>query len=251
MSYILDALKKADQKRKLGVIPGLRTDHGALVNIEQRPRFSPRLIALGAAGLFLLLNIALWLWWSKPWQVEQPRVVAPVAQPQPVVSPARENSPPAAPSAPDESRRQDASMEPPQSQVTPSAPPVAVPEEPVTNEEMDAPVLSYPEEPIAAPVSPDKTEGVGRDAVTPDEAGEQSARVMALAELPNHIQQALPQIQISLHFFSNRPEARLVRINDRHLHEGDIVANELRLLEITEGGAVFSFRGYRFQVEKL
>lgn len=142
-------------------------------------------------------------------------------------------------------------MEPPQSQVTPSAPPVAVPEEPVTNEEMDAPVLSYPEEPIAAPVSPDKTEGVGRDAVTPDEAGEQSARVMALAELPNHIQQALPQIQISLHFFSNRPEARLVRINDRHLHEGDMVANELRLLEITEGGAVFSFRGYRFQVEKL
>lgn len=249
MSYILDALKKADQKRKLGVVPGLQTDHAAVVNIEKKRRFSPMLVALVAGGL--LLNGALLLWWSKPWQVEQLPVIAPVAMPQPAVAPTKETALPASPPAPVQTTYVDEGMDLPQNTVAPAAAPVVEPEEPVSNEEVDAPVLSYPEEQIVATINPDETGGGAREVVTPAQGVDQGAGVLAQSELPNHIQQALPQIQISLHFFSNRSESRLVRINDRHLREGDMVANELRLLEITEGGAVFSFRGYRFRVDKL
>jgi len=266
MSYILDALKKADQKRKVGMIPGLQTDHAALVNIEKRRRFLPILVVLVAAVLFL--NGVLWLWWSRPWQDDSERqatlgVVAPVSQPQPVLPRTRESvRPPALPSQNEAPRVVENMNVPPQVNAPPAqvpvtggraqvAPPIAAPAGPVAHEEVEAPVLTYPEEPLAQIVAPDEQGGEAEEAAAAAPVGDQSAGVVAQADLPEHIQQALPQIRISLHFFSNKPEARLVRINDRHLHEGDMVASDLRLLEITEGGVILGFRGYQFRLDKL
>jgi len=66
MSYILEALKKADKKRKLGETPDLHTVHeSGLENPDQR---SGWLLALALA---LLANAALITWWLKPWSPEQ------------------------------------------------------------------------------------------------------------------------------------------------------------------------------------
>ncbi len=46
--------------------------------------------------------------------------------------------------------------------------------------------------------------------------------------------------------YSNKPEERILNINGRMMREGQEVAPGLRLEEINQDGAVFSFRGTRF-----
>lgn len=262
MSYILDALKKSDQKRKLGAVPGLQTDHAALINIEKKRRSYPKIVAV-VAGV-LLLNVMLWLWWARPWQIDPPQqqaslvVVAPVAPAQPVVPQTSQSAmPPSLPSS-DTSPGLVAQVPLPANPVAPVTTDVAAPTwEVEDDQEVADPVLSYPEEFSEPTDGLDEQEGAAVDEVaeapevvaTPEVA--LTPNVMAQADLPGNIQQALPQIQISLHFFSNKPEARLVRINDRFLHEGDMVANELRLEEIIESGVVLRFRGYQFRVDRM
>lgn len=261
MSYILDALKKSDQKRKLGAVPDLQTEHAVLVNRAKRRQLSPKLLPL--AAFVLLLNIVLWLWWAKPWQgdMELPtakvEVVVPVTQPEPIVSQVVESPMPQAPPMPDEPPRVAENMDMPQNEVVLEAteektPPVAEPTWEMEDEEVDSPVYSEVDEPAAQTELPyEETAGTEEVVAAAPEGAIEVAGVLSRDELPEQIQQVLPQLRISLHFFSNKPEARLVRINDRHLHEGDMVASELRLLEITESGVILSFRGYQFLVNKL
>lgn len=71
--------------------------------------------------------------------------------------------------------------------------------------------------------------------------------VVAQRDLPLLIQRALPELQISMHAYSAQPEARLVRVNDKLLREGDSAAAGVRLEKITPDGMIFSYRNYRFR----
>jgi general secretion pathway protein B len=218
---------------------------------------------LPLAAFVLLLNIVLWLWWAKPWQGDMAlptakvEVVVPVSQPEPIVSQVMESPMPQAPPMPDERPRVAENMNMPQNAVVLEATeektaPVAEPTWAMEKEEIDSPVYPEVDEPAAQTALPyEETDGTEEAVAAAPEGATEVAGVLSQDELPEHIQQALPQLRISLHFFSNKPEARLVRINDRHLHEGDMVASELRLLEITESGVILSFRGYQFLVNKL
>lgn len=78
MSYILDAIKKADQKRELGTVPDVHTIHEAPLAEARRPRWLYWLAAI------LLVNaggIGWWLLWSGP------AAKAPVAQSAPPTKP--------------------------------------------------------------------------------------------------------------------------------------------------------------------
>ncbi len=59
-------------------------------------------------------------------------------------------------------------------------------------------------------------------------------------------QQALPEIAVTIHSFSPQAAARMVRINGRTLREGDSLAPNLKLAEVTKGGVIFSLNGKRF-----
>jgi len=119
MSYILDALRRADAERDRGQIPGLNAQPGpAAMSAEPR---RPGMLALGlGAGLVLVLAAAL-AWWLWPRaaaptpvvvQTVQPPVLpapppAPAATPAPAVVPAPaplpvvvSAPPPVAPAAP-------------------------------------------------------------------------------------------------------------------------------------------------------
>ncbi len=62
MSYILEAIKKADQKRKLGSVPDVHTIH-EMPPVAARKLFWPYIVA---AGLFI--NVAFITWWLHPWE---------------------------------------------------------------------------------------------------------------------------------------------------------------------------------------
>jgi general secretion pathway protein B len=61
------------------------------------------------------------------------------------------------------------------------------------------------------------------------------------------VQQELPALTISVHAYSGKPADRLVGINNRLLHEGEYVADGLKLEQITPDGMILSYKGYRFR----
>ncbi len=74
MSFILDALKKSDNKRPQTSPPRLDTDHGQAAQSRRRPLRGYLL------GLVLLLNVGLLLWFFVPWRP------APLADSKPAVA---------------------------------------------------------------------------------------------------------------------------------------------------------------------
>jgi hypothetical protein len=70
--------------------------------------------------------------------------------------------------------------------------------------------------------------------------------IVAFADLPESIRQALPPLQINGYAEGAGGEAMLL-VNDRLVSVGDEIGAGLRVLEISRDGSVFSFRSYRFR----
>lgn len=77
----------------------------------------------------------------------------------------------------------------------------------------------------------------------------QTDRVPFLSELPFSTQSMLPEMEYRGHVYSPTPEKRMIMINAVIVREGDTIAPDLSLTEITENGLIMSFRGTDFQVE--
>ena len=74
-------------------------------------------------------------------------------------------------------------------------------------------------------------------------------RVLKPADLPASVAGDLPEFKISLHYYIAEPQSRVVRINDRTLHEGDYLSEGLKVEQIYERAVVMNYRGWRFQLE--
>lgn len=72
-----------------------------------------------------------------------------------------------------------------------------------------------------------------------------------ITELPINVQRQVPNLVFSSHLYSDDAGFRMVNINGKMIREGDMVANDLKLLEITEGGVVLGYRHYVFEVSVL
>ena len=70
-----------------------------------------------------------------------------------------------------------------------------------------------------------------------------------MRQLPVRIQQALPDIRISVHAYSKRPENRIVSINGKVTKEGQRIDSDLSLEEITQDGVILSYEKYHFKVK--
>ncbi|MDH5711282.1 MAG: general secretion pathway protein GspB [Gammaproteobacteria bacterium] len=75
--------------------------------------------------------------------------------------------------------------------------------------------------------------------------------VVDIDELPANIRQQIPAMVFSAHVYSTAARQRSLVINDRFMEEGDSVTPELTLFEITPGGAIFDYRGYRFKTSVI
>jgi len=224
MSYILDALRKSDQQRRLGLVPGLPPLPPTML---ARP--GPALLPYALLGLAAVLVVGMAIAWLRPWP--QPAAQVPALALAAAATPLQPE-PPARPPA-TAAALVSASPAPAAAVPLPAAMP-PLPRQPAARVETRARAPA----PAVAAVDP-----AGKQAAVPA----LQAPVMALVDLPQSIRQQLPPLAVAVHAYSGTARDRLVSINGRMLREGDLLAPDLRLDQITPDGMVFEFRGYRFR----
>lgn len=213
MSYILEALKKAQAERQLGNAPTIHapTLHVAPAHVPVVKKTG--VLALGVA--VVVLAGAGWFFWSQ--RTPAPAVVltapaAVAAVPAPVVvAPAPVVAPAAAPVAPP-------------APVMAQAEPVVRPRKAAA-----APLAAAPVAAPAAPASPEDNLRYARD-------------------LPQEIQQQLPHVAFGGYMYSDYAADRLVLVDKTLRHEGEEIAPGLMLEKLLPRGAVLNFRGTRYRV---
>ena len=254
MSYILDALKRADSERERGVVPGL---HAQPVPLDSSNQAASRalgpLVLLVALGLLLLLCLILWRWLSpSPAPVSAampaaPQIIAaaPLAAPIPV-RPAHEQPPSLAGaiSVTPEVAKNPASnpataprMVLAPAQLTPAPSSVERAQDRAEPETRSTPSRALP--PPAQPANAQAT-----PAATPAPGG----RVVPLAELPADLRLAMPKMVISGATYANNPAYRMLIINGQVFHEGEKLATDLLLEQIGPKSAVLNYKGQRYSV---
>lgn len=257
MSYILDALKRAESERSRGEIPGLHAQPMARVATDHEESAGGwRALAL-AVTVVVVLGALAWWWLSGDQPV--PAVVPPQAPPlaaSPSTSPAPAN-PPALVNAP---APVVAAVEPPVASAQPKPPPRRNPAPAIksaaTPANTAAPGLSpSPVSSVSKPAPqsqmPADNIGATRSTGTPAPAASgatREPRVLAMSELPADVISSLPALVVSGASYSDQPASRMVIINGALYREGDRLTSELTLQHIALRSAVLSFRGYRFSI---
>lgn len=252
MSFILDALRKSEDRRRIGRAPDL--DQGLRVPAQQRRRASWRLPALAFGGLVLLAVglIAGRALFQSP--VSETRPIA-VESGIEAALPSAEDTPrtearatESAPISVDETRARvrDESETSATDAISDAQPAVAVTDAP-------APSRAEPEMAQAAADSPEADmEGATVAAVEPAVAEQRDATQPEVREyvyrweLPHGMQRELPALTMSIHVYTEDPAGRFVLVNGERYVEGDRLAPGVRLVSIVREGAVIDFRDHRF-----
>ena len=228
MSYILDALRKADAQRERNPARGIHAQPATALPPDRDPDASSRLGWLGAAlAGAALLALTLW-WFARPDSPVEAPPFSPVA-----TSPAAGAVVPT-PSPP---------LPAPATEVFPAAPPMSPPIRPVPA----PPPAVLP--PVPVPFPPG--EALGRaptPPAAPQPAGATGERLPSIAELPAEVQRDLPRLTITGGVYSNDPAQRLLIVNGQVLNEGADAAPGVVLTQIRPKTAVLTFRGWRYGV---
>jgi general secretion pathway protein B len=212
MSYILEALRKSEQERQATSARGV----GMLLppTATYRP-VQRRGLILGV--VLAMLAVLAGLWWLSPAAPAKPSALA--ASPA-VAAPA--TPPPAAPAQ--------VAVAPPVTPPPAAPAPLAV-----------APTASTPTAVLAPPV---RSVAPAPAKKTPAPSANPPAAAAPLADSAE-TGKGLPAIRIS--GFIDDEQGKLAIINDKLVREGEEVAPGLRLEEIVDDKAVFSFKGQRFR----
>lgn len=249
MSYILEALKKAQAERQLGSSPTIHAptlQAGAHTAASGRLK-RPVMLALVAMAVVIVVLLVLML------------------RPASLVAPAV-SSAPAAPAMPAGSV--DAVASTPQQPVPAPQLPAALPEpvtalpppvatvttplaQPSTSPEKSATALAQPSTPPARPSTPAAASMASpASAATPAPAT--TARVeepvLNLRELPEPIQRAIPPVTVGGYIYSRNAADRLLLVDKILRREGEEVAPGLLLEKLNPKEAVFNYKGYRYRV---
>ncbi|MEO7337891.1 MAG: general secretion pathway protein GspB [Caldimonas sp.] len=90
--------------------------------------------------------------------------------------------------------------------------------------------------------------------MAPSPAGRDAApaanepRILSVRDLPEDVRKSLPNVSVSGSTYSSDKASRMLMINGQIFHEGDAIASGLVLQQIRPRGAVFGFKGYRYEV---
>lgn len=221
MSYILDALRRADAERERGGVPGLHTQAMPEIGDDERPARARGLkpwqwVVIGLAGGLAVAVAVAWQWSGSE----------PAPPPAPPLPP-----PPIAIAVP-----------------PPSPPPAAVPEPaPATVPVATAPAAPPP---VAAAIAPMRATPAAAIVSAGADAASAPAprRVASLAELPADVRAGLPALAFGGSIYSNTPANRLLIVNGQLLHEGDALGPGTTLEQIKPKAAVINVRGQRFEI---
>jgi general secretion pathway protein B len=233
MSYILDALKKADQERRRGKNPDFLDPHG---RPPQEPKkrtwlYVPLIIFVAAAGSLG------WYFGHDNADMNEVRLKpAPVqivtekhAVQQPETQPALAH------------QLQKPSAEQPAAEPLKQTPPKA---EIVTDTKIplkpSKPLKSLKEKPVAS--------AKAEESVAAPEPKANPKKIYSINELPDSVKQGLPAFNITTHIYSPEPSERLASINGHIGREGKELMPGVVLDSVLPDGAILKYQGYRFRV---
>jgi general secretion pathway protein B len=227
MSYILEALKKAQAERARGAIPGV--DAQPLPTIAPRAPARQWLWITGALAALALGAVLLW----------------PAAQTQRQRDTSSEPTPPVAMRTEESAGRAAApAAQTPIPTPAPTPGPTA-PARSATTTPVPAPAAPAVSPP--PPAKPARRMGETAPAASPA-ATPAPERIALLQELPAQIQREIPPIAINGYLYASNPADRSVLINNRLRREGDQLADGLTLEKLLPSEMVLNYRGYRYRV---
>jgi len=210
MSYILEALKKAQAERQLGNAPTIHAP-----SLHAAPPHLPLVKKTGALALgagAVVLAVAGYFAWSG--HTPAPAVIpaTALAPPPPAPMAAAVPAPGPAPAL-----------------VVAAAPAPVAPAPRPRKVEAPVPVKAPVARPVPVPAAPEDTVRYARD-------------------LPADIQQQLPRVAFGGYMYSDNAADRLVLVDKTLRHEGEEIAPGLMLEKLLPKGAVLNFRGTRYRV---
>lgn len=214
MSYILDALRRADAERERDPARGIHAQPAAVLPDAARTRVPGWAWPMGAALVVVAIAVL-------SWQRTTPSAPAPslpVAQPAP------------------------APVVPVAAAVLPAAPPPPVVIERVVRVVPAAAPSMTIKAPPAAPAAVAAAPAAAASATAPAD------RIYNVLELPADVQSALPKLAITGGVHSDNPAQRMLVVGGQVMHEGAELAPGVVLDQIRPRGAVLKFRGYRYAV---
>ena len=281
MSFILDALRKLEQKRRQGSVPDLTTVH--LSSLEHSKK-RPVLLYLFLAALVINAAILAVLFFPDKQRKQEIALNSPAVQEEPLVV-EQEQKPPgtglqasAVPSTaektpPNEIAASEKEVSPasistdgdvassvstmPEEQKEPLQPGIdpLTPDKPSPETTTASLGLEPSEQEIEVLKNQIKEEQLLTDSIPVEETfSEEDAEpdpertVLELGQLPEDIRKELPKITIKGHIYSNRPSSRIANINGIITREGDTVTSGLKVEEITMTGIIFDYGGVRFHI---
>ena len=240
MSYILEALKKSEQERRIGAVPDLSMAQEPSARAAPRwPRWLLGALLLNAA---ILIFVAWRVWDARQVDQSPAERVAAVEPAAPDV-PRGADVVRAAPGMPSTGTASDDATAAPDSATAAPALPAPVSELPAAAPAPE-PVAQIPQSDFDAPLGPDLEP-------LPDPQQAYSANSVARWEdLPPDQQAGLPVPRIDVHVFASEPERRFVLINLRKYLQGDTLDNGAVIETILADGLVLSYQGQQYRVDR-
>jgi len=240
MSYILEALKKAQAERQLGNAPTIHAPAPSYAAPRAGQGVQRRYLALGVGVVVVAAAVAL-LWprlaGEPPVRLATvtPPAAVPVTAPAtvPVIAPVATPAPPAA------------VIPAPAPVVQPAPAPAPAPAplaeaRPVRVKPAPAPVVP------AASSSPQQREAATAPAtVAAQPVGDEQLRT--LQQLPDTLQREIPKVAFGGYIYSPTPGESLLLVDKMLRREGEEVAPGLVLERLTPKAAVMNYRGTRYR----
>jgi len=218
MSYILDSLKKSEQQRKQLERPGLHSEPiGAAIRRRNERRWWPYLLLLA-----LLLNAALLGWYLLAVRDGGGVEIAVGHSDQPAAPP------------------RDPQL------VSHQGPLAGIPVGPTAT--VTIPDVERAAEPGPKPVEPAREPA--REPVETNIPVNNVAEPIPYAQLPASLRQELPELVLSLHYFSGDSRSSMVRLDGVILRVGDSLQEGLSVEEINADGVVLDYRGRRISLAR-
>ncbi|TXG01345.1 general secretion pathway protein GspB [Massilia arenae] len=232
MSYILEALKKAQAERQLGNAPTIHAPPPMYAAPDRAQGGNRRNLVIGL-GLGVLVAAGVLLWVRHGGEQPVRLATAPVNVPAPaptaaVVPPVAPAPAPAPTPAPAPAPREAALV----AAKPASAPAKVAAPAPLPVRVAEAPVSAPPVAP--APVA----------AAQP--AGEENLRT--LQQLPEAVRREIPQVSVGGYIYSPTPGESLLLVDKMLRREGEEVAPGLVLERLMPKAAVMNYRGTRYRV---
>ena len=224
MSYILDALRRADAERERGTVPSLHTQQfGVLPGDDETP---PRPRLLIGAIVLLVLALGAVLAWNFLGGSEPPPKPAVQAVTPPAPAPGMVAPPPAI--------------------APPVFAPPPVPSATVARPASAAAMATSPAKPAPRPAA--RREVAPTSPAAAAEASSAGDRIYSMAELPESVRRELPKLSYGGGSYSGDKASRLAFLNGQVFHEGDTIAPGLVLKQVKQKGAILAYKGYRFEI---